>query len=121
MRRPLVIAALLYSAAIHAALTPEHVKEMPLLGISFAVAAAAATATAGWLVIAPQSSHAFLAAAALCTGMTAAWVVAVTVGIPFLMDAAEPVDATAVICKLVEAVGNGELVRGLSEALFCSA
>jgi plastocyanin len=105
MMRRLVILALLVSAAIHAALTPEHLAEMPKLGIGFAVGAAGAVAVAAWLALDHRSSHAFVAASVLFSGMLAAWALAVTTGIPFLMKGREPVELAAVICKLVEAAG----------------
>jgi len=105
VRRPLVILALLASAAIHAALTPEHLVEMPGLGISFVAAAAAAVIVAGWVAFGHSNSHALLAASLLFAGMIAAWALAVTTGIPLLTDGAEPVELAAVICKLVEVAG----------------
>jgi len=105
VRRGLVILALLASAGIHAALTPEHLIEMPRLGVSFIAATAAALIVAAWVAFGGQGSRAFLAASLLFVGMIAAWALAVTAGIPILMHGAEPVEPVAVVCKVVELAG----------------
>jgi plastocyanin len=105
MRRRIVIVALLASAAIHAVLAPEHLAEMPNVGIAFVTAAAVAVTLAAWLVHDQGSSRGLAASSVLFVVMIGAWAVAVTIGIPLLMNGSEPVELAAVICKLIEAMG----------------
>ncbi len=89
--------ALALSAGIHAGLAPEHLSEMPRVGESFVVCAIAMSL----LVLRPQP----LLALATLGGSLAAWLLAITSGIPFLMDGPEPVEQIAVVTKVAEGVG----------------
>lgn len=100
MRRAVLIAALAFSGAVHAALVPEHLREMPLLGVAFIPAAAASLALALALALRPTSTLLRRLAAMLLASELVVYICVVAAGV-------EPVETIAVLCKLVELVALG--------------
>ena len=100
----LVILTCAVSAGIHAALVPEHYDESAGAGIAFAVSTALLAAAALVLTRRP-SPPALLATATLFAGLIAAYVLAVTTGIPVIHPERESVDGLALFTKAVEALG----------------
>jgi hypothetical protein len=106
-----VIAACAASAGAHAALVPEHLHHEPRLGLAFIAATALLVAVTAALISRPTDSRVAHAAALLLGALIAGYAVAVSTGIPWLMDEAEPVDLVALATKSVEALGLVLAVR----------
>jgi hypothetical protein len=100
-----VILACAVSAGIHGALVPGHFDEGTGAGLGFAGATVALAALAVWLTRRPESRPALAAAAAVLAGLLAAYVLAITSGLPLLHPDPEPVDGLALATKAIEAVG----------------
>jgi hypothetical protein len=75
----LLALAVTFSAGIHAALVPEHLDEVPLLGDAFIVAALVGAAIAAALVVRPDNRRIPVLAGLFCLGQIAAWILFVTV------------------------------------------
>ena len=101
-RTGLLALAVTFSAGIHAALVPEHLKEMPALGYSFIAAAVAGGVLAWALVSRPKDRRIPLLAALFCLGQIAAWVLFVSVPVPGFSGTPEPVEAIALVSKAAE-------------------
>ena len=101
----LLALAVTFSAGIHAALVPEHLDEMPLLGDAFIVAALVGAAIAAALVLRPSNPRIPVFAGLFCLGQIAAWVLFVTVPVPLFSGTPEPVEAIALVSKAAEALG----------------
>ncbi len=93
------------SAGIHAALTPEHLREEPVAGIGFLVSTVLLAALAVALILRPASRAAAAAAAAVLVGLLVAYAFAVTTGVPVLHPDVEPGDGLGPATKAVELVG----------------
>lgn len=93
------------SAGIHAALTPEHLREEPAAGIGFLVSTVLLAALAVALILRPASRAAAAAAAAVLAGLLVAYAFAVTTGVPVLHPDVEPADGLGLATKAVELVG----------------
>jgi drug/metabolite transporter (DMT)-like permease len=104
-RRNLLVAACAFSAGVHLAITPEHLSEMPPIGVSFIVATVALAVTVGALIRFPESRWPPLAAAALFVGMIVAYALTRAMAIPGLEETPEAVDVVGVITKVVELGG----------------
>jgi hypothetical protein len=104
-RAALLALSVTFSAGIHAALVPEHLKEMPPLGWSFIVAAALGALLACALVISPDDRRLAKLAALFLTGEVLAWALFITVRVPGFAGTPEPVDAIALLCKANELLG----------------
>jgi hypothetical protein len=107
MNRPhaarLLVLALASSAGVHAALTPTHAAESPLLGAMFALSALALVGVA--LGVDRRAGPAALTAAAvLLCSLVAVYAATRLVALPPLTHT-EPVDALGAATKLVEAAG----------------
>ena len=102
-RAGLLALAVMFSAGMHAALVPEHLKEMPPLGWSFIGAALVGAALAYALVSGPEDRLAARLAALFLAAEIVAWVVFVT-GPRARLDelTPEPVETIALVCKTVE-------------------
>jgi hypothetical protein len=105
MRIRLAAVALAVSAGMHGALAPEHLADMPNTGRLFVGAAVAGISASLWLLTSPQSSQAQATCALLLAGNIAAYVLWITVRVPLVPGTPEPIEAIAVVCKGVEAVG----------------
>lgn len=113
-RTGLLALAVTFSAGIHAALVPEHLKEMPPLGYSFIVAAVIG-ATLAWLLVSrPNDRRLSILAALFCLGQIVTWLLFVTVPVPGFSGTPEPVEAIALVSKAAELLG---LLVGLTVAL----
>jgi len=101
----LLALAVTLSAAIHAALVPEHLDDMPPLGYSFIVAAAIGGVLAWGLVSRPHDRRLPLLAAGFCLGQIVTWALFVTLPVPGFAGTPESVEAIALVSKAVEALG----------------
>jgi hypothetical protein len=98
--RPTAIALLVLTAAAHLHLAPEHLHEMPYIGVLFVLGGVGSLLAAGWLA-ARDSRLAWAAGGLLCAAMLAALILSRTTGLPsFKEDGLEPL---AVVCLLDEA------------------
>jgi hypothetical protein len=88
--RLLLVGALVASAAIHAAVLPEHLSEWPAAGLFFVVLAAAELAVAGLLVARVQPRTVLVAASVISIGPLVLWLWSRTVGMPFGPQAGVP-------------------------------
>jgi hypothetical protein len=113
-RTGLLALAVTFSAGIHAALVPEHLKEMPLLGDAFIVAAVIGGVIAVGLVSRPDDRRISLLAGLFCLGQIAAWALFVTTRMPFFSGTPEPVETIALVSKAAEAVGVALALRLLA-------
>ena len=104
-RAGLLALAVMFSAGIHAALVPEHLREMPPLGWSFIAAAALGVALACALIVRPEDRLFARLAAVFLAVEVLAWVVFVTVRVPGFMGTPEPVETIALVCKAGELIG----------------
>jgi hypothetical protein len=93
-----------FSAGVHAALVPEHLREIPPLGYLFIVAAAVGAAIATALVTCPSARILRLAAVFLVTQVIAS-AVFIGVHISGLTGTPEPVEPIALVCKATELLG----------------
>jgi hypothetical protein len=80
-RAGLMALAVMFSAGIHAALVPEHLREMPLLGWSFIAAAALGAALACALVAKPENQLFARLAALFLAVEVLAWVLFVSAAV----------------------------------------
>ena len=103
--RDALVVACAVSAGIHAALTPQHLREEPAAGIGFLVSTAFLAALAVALILRPASRTAAAAAAAVLVGLLVAYAFAVTTGVPVLHPDVEPADGLGLATKAVELVG----------------
>ena len=103
----LLALAVTFSAGIHAALVPEHLKEMPPLGYSFIAAAAVGAAIAWMLVTRPNDRRVPALAVLFLAGQILAWVLFVTVHVPGFSGTPESIEAIALVSKAAEMLGIG--------------
>jgi hypothetical protein len=68
--------------AIHVALAPDHLHEIPYIGAGFVLASVLLTAALVAIVVAPDRALGWQAGAALCIGMAVLFVASRTVGLP---------------------------------------
>ena len=91
-----------FSAGIHAALAPEHLKEMPPLGYAFIAAAAIGSLLACALISRPDDPRIPLLAGLFCLGQIAAWALFVTVRVPGFAGTPEAIETIALVSKAAE-------------------
>jgi hypothetical protein len=91
-----------FSAGIHAALAPEHLKEMPPLGYAFIAAAAIGCVLAYALITRPDDPRIPLLAGLFCLGQIAAWALFVTVRVPGFAGTPEGIETIALVSKAAE-------------------
>jgi len=94
--------AVTFSGGIHAALVPEHLKEMPPLGYSFIAAAAIGGVLACALVARPHDPRISLLARLFCLGQIAAWALFVSVHVPGFSGTPEGIETIALVSKAAE-------------------
>jgi hypothetical protein len=104
-RTGLLALAVMFSAGIHAALVPEHLREMPPLGYSFIAAAAIGGVLALALVARPDDRRIPPLAGLFCLGQIAAWALFVSVPMPGFSGTPEPIETIALLSKAIESVG----------------
>ena len=110
--RDALVVACAVSAGIHAALTPEHLREEPAAGIGFLVSTVLLAALAVALILRPATRAA--AAAAVLVGLLVAYAFAATTGVPVLHPDVEPADGLGLATKAVELVGLAAALRRVS-------
>jgi len=99
------VLAALVSAYVHLALTPEHMKEMPALGIAFIVSVVLSLAVGFSVVLKPDAKWPAQAAALLFSGLVFAYVASRTTGLPLLEPVPEPLDLVGVLTVAAELAG----------------
>ena len=102
--RVLAAAALAANIAIHVYLAPDHLKEMPYIGVSFVIAAILLTGVLIGLVFQPRESWPWLTGAALSLGMAVLFVVSRTFGLPDYHEAWTSDSALGLWCLVPEAI-----------------
>jgi len=102
--RLLLVAALLGSAAIHAAVIPEHLTVWAAAGAFFILLAAAQLAAAAGVLVTRLRPMSLLAAAAISVGALVLWYYSRSFGLPFGPEAGVP-----------EAVGLADVASGVLE------
>jgi hypothetical protein len=100
-----VVLAAAVSAGIHAGLVPEHLGEMPPLGVSFIVAVLTLLAIAAAVAIRPEAQIPASLSAFLFAGLILAYVASRTTGLPVLEPEPERVDAIGIVTVAVQFVG----------------
>lgn len=102
--RLLVVSACAASAGVHAALTPDHLRESLALGVAFALSAGALVG-ASLTVRHPEfDSWAPLAAGSVLAATSIAYVASRASGIPWLVTHPEPLDALGLATTATELV-----------------
>src|SRR5262245_2393743 len=104
-RTGLLALCVTFSAGIHAALAPEHLREMPPLGYAFIAAATIGGALACVLISRPDDRRIALLAALFCLGQIAAWALFVSVHVPGFSGTPEGIETIALISKATELAG----------------
>lgn len=100
-----VVLAAAVSAGIHAGLVPEHLEEMPLLGVSFILAVLSLIAVGVAVGSHPRSQLPASLAALLFGALTLAYVASRTTGLPFLEPDPEVVDSIGIVTVAVQVTG----------------
>lgn len=103
----LVVLACAASAGIHAGLTPEHLGELPLLGVSFIAATVLLAATGVAVAFRPRAQAPAIVAALLFGLLTLAYTASRTTGLPVLEPDPETVDAIGMVTVTVQLAGLG--------------
>ena len=101
----LVVLAAAVSAGIHAGFVPEHLGEMPLLGVSFILAVLVLLAIGAAVAVRPEAQLPASLAAFLFAGLILAYVASRTNGLPVLEPAPERVDAIGIVTVTVQLIG----------------
>jgi hypothetical protein len=104
------------SAGIHAGLAPEHLGEVPLLGISFVLATVALLAVAAAVTIRPRAPLPASLAALLFAGLILAYVASRTTGLPVLEPEPEAADAIGIVTVAIQSAGLLAALRLTSAA-----
>lgn len=101
----LLVLSVAFTAGIHAALVPEHLAEMPRLGVGFIIAAAAGAALAGALMVLGPVRWLVVLTGLFLVFEIATWIAFVAVSVPGFDGTPEPVETIAGVCKAIEALG----------------
>jgi hypothetical protein len=104
VERDLLVVACAISAGIHAALVRGHLEEGAAAGVTFAGSALVLAGLAAAVTLSPSPAT-LAAAAAVLAGLLAAYVVALTSGIPLVHPDPEPITGLGLFTKAVEACG----------------
>jgi hypothetical protein len=116
--RPTAIALLLVTAAAHLYLAPEHLDEMPYIGVLFILGGAGSLLASLWLLL-RDTPLAWAAGGTLCAGMLLALILSRTTGLPdFKEHGLEPLGAVCLIDEaaflVLWACAHGRVVRTAS-------
>jgi hypothetical protein len=93
------------SAAVHAELVPEHLREEPSLGVAFLVAAVLLCVCAAALLLRPLDPWPPRALALVLAGLLAGYALTRLAAVPLVGWEREPLDLLGLGTKLVEAAG----------------
>jgi hypothetical protein len=120
--RVLLVASLLGSAAVHAAVVREHLDHWPAAGLFFALLAATGFVV-GLALLRRVDAPRLLAALALSVGPLMVWVVSRTAGLPFGPEAGQPeqvglTDAAACLLELAGAAAALMLLHAAPRLRF---
>lgn len=74
--------ALVIETAVHVYLAPDHLNEMPYIGVGFVVGAVLSAVVLGGVLLVGNQLWPWLSGAVLCAGMTVLFVASRTVGLP---------------------------------------
>ena len=85
--RTVAVFALAGEIAVHAVLTPDHLREVPYIGMLFLVTSIVLTAVAVGIVVAPRSDLVWYSGAAVCGGAVLGFVASRTLGLPDFHEA----------------------------------
>ena len=85
---------------VHLKLTPEHLEEMPYIGVLFLLGGVSSLVIAAWLAVREQPL-AWTAGAALAGGMLLALVLSRTTGLPSFKE--QGLEPAALVCLIDEA------------------
>ena len=108
--RPLVAAALLASGLVHFALSPEHMRESPLLGIGF-LAVAGLQCVFGVTFSLRPAPHLWRASLVLVVFSLTVYVISRTLGLPFGHDhRSAPIAMSDIVAKSSEVIALGGLL-----------
>jgi hypothetical protein len=109
--RHLAAAMLLAEIVIHVYLAPDHLHEVPYIGVSFVLASVLLTVALVAILVAPRRPSGWLLGAALCVGMAGAFVISRVTGLPDYHEAwtsdhalgliSLPPEAVFVLCALL--------------------
>jgi hypothetical protein len=114
--RLVLVAVLVASAAIHAAVIPEHLTEWPAAGMFFVLLTVWELVVAGFLLARLDERPVLLAAAAISLGPLLLWTVSRTVGLPFGPEPGAPeavglADIAACVLEVASLVAAVVLLR----------
>ena len=118
VERDILVAVCAISAGVHAALTPEHLREEASAGTGFLVATFLLAALCVVLTYRPGSRAAVAAAGAVLAGLVAAYALAITTGVPLLHTEPEPADGVGLATKAIELVGLAVAVHLVANGRF---
>lgn len=111
--RPFAVALLVVTAAAHLYLAPEHLDEMPYIGVLFILGGVGSLVAAVWLFL-RDTPLAWGAGGALCAGMLLALILSRTTGLPDFKE--EGLEPLALVCLVVEALFLGLWIHALRRA-----
>jgi hypothetical protein len=104
-RLDLLITVCAVSAGVHAALTPEHLREGTGPGAGFALATALLALAVALLTVRPYSAAAIAGSAILLLGLIVSYAAATTTGLPVVHPEREQIEVVGAATKLIEAAG----------------
>lgn len=111
--RALAATALVANIAIHIALAPDHLKELPYIGAGFVAAAILLSGVLVGLLVWPGDRSLWLTGAVLSVGMAALFVISRTLGLPDYHEAWTSDSALGLWCFLPEATFVACAIRTL--------
>jgi hypothetical protein len=98
---------------VHVKLAPDHLHEVPYVGVGFVVASALLAAVLLAIALRP-TAFVWFAGAAVCSGMAAAFVLSRTVGLPDLHEAWTSDGGLGLVALLFEAIFVACAARAVS-------
>ncbi len=102
---PLVALADLFSAYIHFTLVPEHLVEVPVLGVMFAAAGVMLVMFAAVLLSHRESDRLLQLNGALLIALSASYALSRMIGLPVIGEGVEPIDTIGILTQFVQAAG----------------
>jgi hypothetical protein len=102
--RYLAAVMLLAEIVIHVYLAPDHLREMPYIGVLFVVASVLCLVALVAILVRPRLAAGWLLGTALCVGMAVAFVISRAIGLPDYHEAWTSDHALGLVCLPPEAV-----------------